>query len=42
MRRMSEDYKVVRLVNGAFSVRSVAHRETFHPVVGPVAEAEAL
>jgi tRNA U34 5-methylaminomethyl-2-thiouridine-forming methyltransferase MnmC len=35
-------YRLVRLANGAHSVHSLAHRETFHPVVGPVAEAEAL
>ena len=33
---------MVRLANGAYSVHSLAHRETFHPVIGPVAEAEAL
>jgi len=32
----------VRLANGSFSLHSLAHRETFHPVIGPVAEAEAL
>jgi tRNA U34 5-methylaminomethyl-2-thiouridine-forming methyltransferase MnmC len=32
----------VQLKNGVHSVHSVAHAETFHPVVGPVAEAEAL
>ena len=37
-----EPYTIVRLANGAYSVRSLTHRETFHPVVGPVAEAEAL
>ncbi|HEY3915616.1 MAG TPA: MnmC family methyltransferase, partial [Verrucomicrobiae bacterium] len=37
-----EDYQLVRLANGAFSVRSLAENETFHPVIGPVAEAEAL
>ncbi len=36
------DYRLVRLANGTHSVHSVAHRETFHPVIGPVAEAEAL
>jgi len=36
------NYKIVKLVNGVHSVHSVAHRETFHPVIGPVAEAEAL
>ena len=36
------EYRIVRLANGAHSVHSLAHHETFHPVVGPVAEAEAL
>ena len=35
-------YKLVRLANGVCSVHSLAYRETFHPVIGPVAEAEAL
>jgi tRNA U34 5-methylaminomethyl-2-thiouridine-forming methyltransferase MnmC len=35
-------YKIVQLVNGTYSVHSLCHRETFHPVIGPVAEAEAL
>ncbi|SPE62832.1 conserved hypothetical protein [Verrucomicrobia bacterium] len=35
-------YKIVELAQGAHSVHSLAHRETFHPVIGPVAEAEAL
>jgi tRNA U34 5-methylaminomethyl-2-thiouridine-forming methyltransferase MnmC len=35
-------YKLIRLRNGAFSVRSLADEETFHPGIGPVAEAEAL
>jgi len=35
-------YKIVKLAQGAHSLHSLAHRETFHPVVGPVAEAEAL
>jgi tRNA U34 5-methylaminomethyl-2-thiouridine-forming methyltransferase MnmC len=35
-------YQLVRLNNGICSVRSLADDETFHPVVGPVAEAEAL
>jgi tRNA U34 5-methylaminomethyl-2-thiouridine-forming methyltransferase MnmC len=37
-----DDYQLVRLNNGICSVRSLADAETFHPVVGPVAEAEAL
>lgn len=34
-------YELVQLKNGTWSVRSVAEG-TFHPVIGPVAEAEAL
>jgi tRNA U34 5-methylaminomethyl-2-thiouridine-forming methyltransferase MnmC len=37
-----ENYELVQLKSGAFSIRSVADGETFHPVAGPVAEAEAL
>ena len=39
---MSADYQLVRLNNGICSVRSLVDEETFHPVIGPVAEAEAL
>src|SRR5688500_9227637 len=35
-------YRIVRLANGVASIESLEHGETFHPVVGPVAEAEAL
>jgi tRNA U34 5-methylaminomethyl-2-thiouridine-forming methyltransferase MnmC len=35
-------YKLVRLSAGVYSVHSLAYQETFHPVIGPVAEAEAL
>ena len=35
-------YQLVSLRNGAVCVRSVADDETFHPGIGPVAEAEAL
>ena len=35
-------YKLVQLVRGDYSIHSLAYGETFHPVVGPVAEAEAL
>src|SRR6266481_5013855 len=35
-------YKLVRLASGVHSVHSMAHKETFHPVIGPVAEADAL
>lgn len=36
------DYQLIRLANGTHSVRSVADAETFHPGIGPAAEAEAL
>jgi len=36
------DYKLVQLASGAYSIHSLAYGETFHPVIGPVAEAEAL
>jgi tRNA U34 5-methylaminomethyl-2-thiouridine-forming methyltransferase MnmC len=35
-------YKLVKVASGAHSVHSLAYRETFHPVIGPAAEAEAL
>src|SRR5207244_8430533 len=35
-------YRIVRLNNGVSSVHSLQYRETFHPVIGPAAEAEAL
>jgi hypothetical protein len=36
------DYCLVYLRNGACSVRALAEAETFHPVIGPAMEAEAL
>jgi tRNA U34 5-methylaminomethyl-2-thiouridine-forming methyltransferase MnmC len=36
------EYELARLKNGVYSVRSRAEDETFHPVVGPVAEAKEL
>jgi tRNA U34 5-methylaminomethyl-2-thiouridine-forming methyltransferase MnmC len=39
---VSDLYQIVQLANGAYSLRSEAYGETFHPVVGPVAEAQAL
>ena len=39
---MSDRYHIVRLANGAHSLRSEAYGETFHPVIGPAAEAQAL
>lgn len=38
----STRYRIVRLASGVHSVHSLAQAETFHPVIGPVAEAEAL
>jgi tRNA U34 5-methylaminomethyl-2-thiouridine-forming methyltransferase MnmC len=38
----ADAYELVRLRNGAHSVRSQAHGETMHPGLGPEAEAEAL
>ncbi len=35
-------YDLVQLANGSFSLRSARLGETFHPVIGPAAEAEAL
>jgi queuine tRNA-ribosyltransferase len=39
---MQTGYRLVRLRNGACSVRSLAEDETFHPGIGPALEAEAL
>ncbi len=39
---MQTGYRLVRLRNGACSVRSLAEDETFHPGIGPAAEAVAL
>lgn len=36
------EYELVRLASGVHSVRSRAEGETFHPVIGPVAEAREL
>jgi tRNA U34 5-methylaminomethyl-2-thiouridine-forming methyltransferase MnmC len=38
----ADAYELVRLRNGAHSVRSLEHGETMHPGLGPEAEAEAL
>ncbi|HKQ39809.1 MAG TPA: MnmC family methyltransferase [Verrucomicrobiae bacterium] len=35
-------YELVKLRNGAFSLRSLEYGETMHPAIGPLAEAEAL
>lgn len=42
LRPAAAPYRVVKLANGSFSIHSLAEGETFHPVVGPVQEAEAL
>jgi tRNA U34 5-methylaminomethyl-2-thiouridine-forming methyltransferase MnmC len=39
---MTSGYELVTLANGVTSVRSCIHGETFHPVIGPAAEAQAL
>ena len=36
------DYELVQVASGAWSVRARIEGETFHPVIGPQAEAEAL
>jgi S-adenosyl-L-methionine-dependent methyltransferase len=38
----ASNYKLVQLASGDYSLHSLAYAETFHPVIGPVAEAEAL
>lgn len=40
--RRGDAYELVQLANGTWSVHARRERETFHPVVGPVAEADAL
>jgi tRNA U34 5-methylaminomethyl-2-thiouridine-forming methyltransferase MnmC len=40
--RRSPEFKLVQVANGTYSVHSLQYAETFHPVIGPVAEAEAL
>src|SRR3954466_15458090 len=42
MHSTKDGYQLVKLASGVHSVHSLAHKETFHPVIGPVAEAEAL
>ncbi len=39
---MTDAYRLVRLANGTTSIHDTASEETFHPVVGPVAEARTL
>jgi tRNA U34 5-methylaminomethyl-2-thiouridine-forming methyltransferase MnmC len=42
VQQSDSDYKIVQLAQGICSVHALAYQETFHPVIGPVAEAEAL
>lgn len=39
---MSREFTLVTVASGAVSLRSLEHGETFHPVIGPMAEARAL
>lgn len=39
---LTHGHRLVKLANGAWSVHALAIGETCHPVIGPVAEAEAL
>ena len=39
---MPREFSLVTVASGAVSLRSLEHGETFHPVVGPMAEARAL
>src|SRR6476619_5215775 len=41
-RHHSEEFQIVTVQSGARSLRSRANGETFHPVIGPMAEAVAL
>ena len=38
----SNQHRIVQLANGSHSIHSLAYGETFHPVIGPMAEAKAL
>ncbi len=40
--RRATNYSLVYLRNGACSIRALTEAETFHPVIGPALEAEAL
>ncbi len=42
MTAVPEEYEIVTVASGARTLRSRAHGETFHPVVGPMAEARGL
>ncbi len=38
----SQDFELVPVASGAYSLRLLPHRETFHPEIGPMAEARLL
>ncbi len=42
MTALPEDFEIVTVASGARTLRSRPHGETFHPVVGPMAEARGL
>ncbi len=42
MSNLVDEYEIVTVASGARSVRSREHGETFHPVIGPMAEARTL
>jgi tRNA U34 5-methylaminomethyl-2-thiouridine-forming methyltransferase MnmC len=42
MHHPPEDFEIVTVASGARTLRSRAHGETFHPVVGPMREARGL
>ena len=39
---LDPDYQIIELPGRVCTIHSIAERETFHPVIGPLAEAEAL
>ena len=42
MSSLADEFEIVTVASGARSVRSREHGETFHPVIGPMAEARTL
>ena len=41
-KQLYDSFTLVRVASGAASLRSEEHQETFHPVIGPMAEARGL
>jgi hypothetical protein len=37
-----DGYRIVKVASGVHSIHSLGYAETFHPVIGPIAEAETL